>query len=354
MVDTIQIRRIPVEKSRLSTVDFSNIAFGQVYSDHMFTADYVEGQWRDFTIRPYGQLSLWPGTCGLHYGQSVFEGLKAYKNDAGEVLVFRPEMNARRLSISAERMCMPQLPEEIFMASLTEVLRADGDWVPSLPDTSLYIRPFMFATDEYIGLKPSRSYKYILFTCPVGQYYSRPVKVKIETKFSRTVAGGTGFAKAAGNYAGSLYPPRLGQEQGYDQLIWTDGKAHRFIEEAGTMNIMFLIDGVLVTAETQDTVLKGITRDSVLTLAREWGVPVEERPVEVHEVVDAARSGRLLEAFGTGTAATITSIANIGYEGKDFSLPPLTDKSLCARLRAALESIKTGRAEDKYGWIYKV
>jgi branched-chain amino acid aminotransferase len=320
----------------------------------MFTADYVNGQWDNLSVQPYAHLQMLPGTCVLHYGQSVFEGLKAYRNDQGDVLVFRPEMNARRLNASAERLCIPTLPEEIFMAGLNELLQIDRDWVPNLPETSLYIRPFLFATDEYIGLRPSDNYKFIIFTCPVGAYYSKPVKVKIETHFSRTVEGGTGFAKAAGNYAGSLYPARLAQQKGYDQLIWTDGKAHEYIEEAGTMNLMFVIGDTLVTASPKDTILRGINRDSVLTLARDWGVKVEERPVSVREIVDAAKSGQLREAFGTGTAATITSIELVAYEEEEYMIPELNENSLTNRFLHELDAIKTGRKVDKYGWVYKV
>ncbi len=354
MVATLKISRKQVEKSRITEVDFSEIVFGRVYSDHMFTADYVNGQWNNFSLQPYAHMKMLPGTCVLHYGQSVFEGLKAYRNDKDEVVVFRPEMNARRLNLSAERLCIPTIPEEVFMEGLTELLRMDRAWVPGLSETSLYIRPFLFATDEYIGLRPSENYRFIIFSCPVAAYYSKPVKVKIETHYSRTVEGGTGYAKAAGNYAGSLHPARLAQQKGYDQLIWTDAKTHEYIEEAGTMNLMFVIDDTLVTAAPKDTILKGITRDSVMTLARDWGIPVEERPVSVEEVVDAAKSGRLKEAFGTGTAATITRIELIGYKDADYHLPVLGTGSLASRFLQALDDIKTGKMEDRHGWIYKI
>jgi len=354
MVETIKIDRRLRAQSLLEKVDFDNITFGKVYSDHMFVADYIQGEWQNFAIQPYDYLKFLPGTAALHYGQSVFEGLKAYRNKGNDVLVFRPDMNQKRLNISAERMCIPSVPEEIFMGGLTELLRIDRDWVPRGTDKSLYIRPFIFAVDEYIGLKPSENYKFIIFTCPVGAYYSRPVRVKIETHYSRTVEGGTGYAKAAGNYAGSLYPARLAQQKGYDQLIWTDGKTHQYIEEAGTMNIMFMIDDTLVTSETLDTVLKGITRESVLTLARDWGYQVEERQVSVEEIVAAVKSGRLKEAFGTGTAATITSISMIGFDGQDYVLPEITDDAFSKKALNELNAIKTGAKEDTYGWVYKV
>ncbi len=354
MSSAIKISVKTVAESYLSRVNFDHIDFGKVYSDHMFIADYYNGQWQDFRIEPYDLLCFTPGSAILHYAQTIFEGLKAYKDVQGEISVFRPEMNARRLNISAERMCIPQLPEEIFMEGMTELLRLDRDWVPDKPDTALYIRPYIFALDEYIGIRPSDNYKFIIFTCPVGAYYSKPLKVKIETKFSRSVQGGTGYAKAGGNYAASLYPAKLANQMGYDQLIWTDGATHSYVEEAGTMNVMFIIDGTLVTAETGDTILGGITRDSVLTIARDWGMNVEERPVPVTEIVGALEQGTLTEAFGTGTAATIANIEVIGYEGEDYPIPAPGEDSFSTRILNELNDIKTGVREDTRGWIYKI
>lgn len=354
MTDTIKINIQPVTSSRLSQTDFTNIEFGKEYSDHMFISDYYNGRWQDFRIEPYDMLSFTPGSAILHYGQSVFEGMKAYKNDMGEVLVFRPEMNFKRLNQSAERMCIPQVSEEIFMNGLTELLHLDKNWVPDLPNTSLYIRPYIFALDEYIGIRPSDNYKFIIFTCPVGAYYSKPLKVKIETKYSRAVQGGTGYAKAAGNYAGSLYPAKLAQEKGYDQLIWTDGSSHQFIEEAGTMNVMFMKGNKLITADTGDTVLRGITRDSVLTIAKEWGIEVEERKISVTEIVDNLKNGEITEAFGTGTAATIATIELIADDEQDYTIPPPGPDSFSTKVFAELDSIKTGKKEDLHGWVYKV
>lgn len=354
MVDTIKIEKRLLSGSRLPSVDFSNIPFGRVYSDHMFQAEYLGDEWSQLRIEPYAHLQLLPGTTVLHYGQSIFEGLKAYKTAEGGIAVFRPEMNARRFNISAERMCIPPVPEELFLGAMTELLRIDRDWVPALPGTSLYIRPYAFACDEYIGLRPSSQFRFIIFTCPVGSYYSKPVKVRIETHYSRTVEGGTGFAKAAGNYAASLYPARLAQQAGYDQLIWTDAKTHQYIEEAGTMNIMFVIGDTLLTAETGDTVLRGITRDSVLTLAREWGMKTEVRKVAVQEVVEAIRAGTLVEAFGTGTAATVTSISLISYQGNDYELPPVGPQSFSQRVLRELDDIRLGHIEDRHGWMYRI
>lgn len=354
MIDTIAIDIQKATHSKLSDVDFSNIQFAKVYSDHMFISNYRNGNWSDHRILPYGNLSVSPATPAIHYGQSIFEGMKAYRSLEGELLLFRPLDNLKRLNISAERMCMPELPEEIFMEGLNELVKLDSEWVPGLDGTSLYIRPFVFSADEYIGIRPSDDFDFMIITCPVGAYYSKPVRVKIETHYTRAAEGGTGYAKAGGNYGGSLYPAKLGQEQGYDQLVWTDSKEHKYIEESGTMNVLFLIDDTLITAPAGDTILNGITRDSVLTLARDWGVKVEERKVTVEEVVDAARSGRLKEAFGAGTAATIAHIATIGHDGVDYDLPAVETRDFSNKVLSELDAIRTGRAEDKFGWLHRV
>jgi branched-chain amino acid aminotransferase len=354
MIDTLSIDIRETANSRIKEVDFANIPFGKVYSDHMFIADYDGKQWSKLRIQPYEHLKLSPANSALHYGQSVFEGMKAYKNEAGEVLIFRPKANFERLNKSAERMCIPPLPEDVFMSGLTELLKLDQAWVPETPNTALYIRPFIFATDEFIGIRPSDTYKFIIFTCPVGSYYTEPVRVKIETRYSRAVEGGTGAAKAAGNYAASLYPARQAQMQGYHQLVWTDARTHEYIEESGTMNIMFLIGDTLITSPTGDTILSGITRNSVLTLAREWGYKVEERKISVKEVVEAIEKGNLKEAFGTGTAATIAHIALINHQEIDYTLPPMEDRTFSNRVLQELDNIKTGRSEDKWDWVYKV
>jgi branched-chain amino acid aminotransferase len=335
-------------------VDFNNIAFGKHYSDHMFIADFVDGQWSNYRIVPYDYLRMSPANATLHYGQTIFEGLKAYKSAQGEGLIFRPDANAKRFNRSAIRMCMPEIPEEVFLNGLTELVRLDAGWIPDRPGTSLYIRPFMFAADEYIGVKPSETYKFMIFTSPVGSYYNKPVKVKIETHYVRAAEGGIGFAKTAGNYAASLYPAKLAAQQGYDQLIWTDSKIHTYIEEAGTMNIMLVIDDVLVTPPTSGTILEGITRDSILTLARDWGMKVEERKVSVDEIMTSIRSGTLKEAFGAGTAATVAHISAIGHEGTDYDLPPIEERKFSNKILRTLEDLKHGRIEDTFGWIVKV
>ena len=351
----LQISITKAERSKLSEVDFNNIEFGKVYSDHMLVADYIDGAWRDCRIVPFEHMELSPATSALHYGQSIFEGLKAYRSEQEDkILVFRPDENFHRLNKSAVRMCMPEITQEIFMDGLFQLIDLDKNWVPNVPGCSMYIRPFMFATDEYIGLKPSENYRFVIFTSPVGSYYSEPVKVKIETHFTRASHGGTGFAKTAGNYAASLYPAKLAQQAGYHQLIWTDAVEHKYIEEAGTMNVMFIIGNTLRTAPTSDSILPGITRKSVLHLAQEWGLEVKEEPVLIQEIIDAIQDGTLKEAFGVGTAATIAHLSLIGYEGTDYNLPPIEGREFSNKVLKELEDLKRGRKTDSYNWIFKV
>ena len=353
MLQTIDIPITRAATSKLNQVNFDNIQFGQVYADHMFAAHYSGHEWTNLRITPYGDMPFTPALAALHYGQSIFEGIKAYKSAEGEAILFRADKNAARFNASAKRMCMPEVPEEIFMNGIGELLKLDKAWIPDRPGTALYIRPFMFAADEYIGVRPSETYTFCVFTGPVGGYYSKPVRVKIEQEFVRAAEGGVGFAKTAGNYAASLYPAQLAREQGYDQLIWTDSKTHRYIEEAGTMNIMLVMDGTLVTPPTGTTILNGVTRDSILALASDWGMPVEERPVEVAEIIKAIEQGKLQEAFGAGTAATVAHIAAIGHEGTDYELPPVAERKFSNKALAALDDIKYGRAEGPQGWVKK-
>ncbi len=354
MTDTLDIQITETQSSKLSQIDFNKLAFGKTFSDHMFVADYENGEWKNFQIIPYQELSISPANAALHYAQSIFEGLKAHRNADGDILIFRPEENAKRLQRSAIRMCMPPVPTELFMEAIDQLIKLDQKWVPSETGTSLYIRPFQFATDPFIGVRPSETYKFIVLTGPVGGYYSEPVKVKIEKHFTRAVRGGVGAAKTAGNYAASLYPAKKAQEQGYHQLVWTDGQTHEFIEESGTMNIMFIVDGKLITPPTSDSILEGITRESALTLARDWGLDVEERPIKVTELIDAIEKGTLTEAFGIGTAATVSHIRTIGYEDMDYELPPIESRKISNRILEALTQIKMGQSEDKFGWIRKI
>jgi branched-chain amino acid aminotransferase len=341
-------------RSRISEMDLKNLQFGKHFSDHMFVAEYADGEWKSAQILPYGKMEISPSTSAFHYGQAIFEGMKAYRDDSGSVNLFRPDANWRRLNISAERMAMPIVSEELFMQGLAQLIRLDSAWVPAEKGTALYIRPFMISTDEYIGVKPSDTYKFIILTSPVGAYYNAPVRVLVETNYIRAVEGGIGYVKAAGNYGRSLFPTKLAQQRGYQQIIWTDARNHRFLEESGTMNAMFMIDDILITPPLGDTILAGITRDSVLTLARDWGYRVQERKISIDEVVDAHKKGTIQEAFGTGTAATIAHISGIGYEGKDYELPPVEERIFSNRVASELEGIKKGRLEDKHNWVYKI
>lgn len=354
MTDTLQIEIHPIEKSRIDTVDFDNLVFGRTFADHMLVIDYKDGAWQTPQIVPYGPITFSPAMMSLHYGQAIFEGMKAYKNAAGEVLVFRPQANLNRLNQSAVRMCMPEIPENMFMEGLTELLRLDAAWIPAKPGCSMYIRPFMFSTDEYVGVTPSKTYRFIIFNCPVGSYYTKPLRVKVETQYIRSAQGGVGFSKNAGNYGGSLYPTKLANDAGYDQIIWTDAATHQYVEEAGTMNLMFVIGDTLVTAPTGDTILDGITRRSVIAVAKDWGMKVEERQLAVAELIEGIKNGSVKEAFGAGTAAVIAPISTIGFEGVDYELPASPVDAFSKRIYNEINNIRLGNIEDTRGWVYKV
>ena len=353
MLSTQTIHIEKTSTSRLPQVDFSNLEFGQTFSDHMFVADYANGEWQTPEIVPFQNFSLSPANPALHYGQAIFEGLKAYKNEDGEISIFRPEANLRRLNISADRLCMPAFPEEVFMEGLKELLRLDTDWIPTTAGSSLYIRPFMFATGEFLGVRPSDTYRFAIITCPVNAYYSSPLRVKVEETYARAVEGGFGFAKAAGNYAGSLYPAKKAAEEGYHQLLWTDGKTHQYFEESGTMNLMFIINNTLITPALSTSILAGVTRDTIIQIAKDKGLPVEERKVSVAEVMEAAQNGTLQEAFGCGTAAVISHIETIGYRGTDYQLPPVANRQYSPALAQELNDIRTGKKADVHGWVVK-
>jgi branched-chain amino acid aminotransferase len=343
-----------ISTSRINEIDFDNLSFGRSFADHMLVAEYADGAWQSVSIQPYGPLSYQPAMMSLHYGQAIFEGMKAYRSKEGEILVFRPEENFKRFNKSAARMCMPEVPEEIFLGGLKELLSLDKQWVPEKEECSLYIRPFMFATDEYVGVTPSTTYKFIIFNCPVGSYYSKPLKVRVETQYIRAAKGGVGFAKNAGNYGGSLYPTQLANKDGYDQIIWTDAATHQYVEEAGTMNVMFIIDGALVTAPTGDTILDGVTRKSVLQIAKDWGMKVEERQLSIKELVDGIKNGVVTEAFGAGTAAVIAPIKTIGFEGNDYELPDKKESDFSSKVFKEINQIRLGEIADTRNWIWKV
>ncbi len=354
MTETIDIKITRTTKSRVNEQDVNNVPFGKCFSDHMFVAEYANGKWNKASIQPYGNVPMSLSISALHYGQAIFEGMKAYKNEKGEVALFRPMANLNRLNVSALRMAMPEVPEDLFLNGLNELLKLDKEWIPTSETGSLYIRPFLFATDEAIGVRPSETYKFVIITCPAGKYYVEPVKVMIEQNYIRAVEGGVGYIKTAGNYGRSLYPTRLAQEKGYQQVIWTDARTHEYVEESGTMNLMFVINDVIITPQLSDTILSGITRDSVLSLARDWGMKTEERKISIKEVIQAIESGTLQEAFGTGTAATIAQIIGIGKEEKHYELPPVESRKFSLKVDEALRNIRKGRSIDKFNWMYTV
>lgn len=354
MIANADIKIEKTTESRVNEFDVNNVPFGKCFSDHMFIAEYANGKWEKSYIQPYKDMPMSYAMSALHYGQAIFEGMKAYKNETGEVSVFRPLENFKRLNKSAIRMAMPEVPEEIFMGGLTELLKLDSAWVPTSETGSLYIRPFLIATDEAIGVKASDTYKFVIITCPAGKYYTEPIKVLIETNYIRAVQGGVGFVKAAGNYGRSLYPTKLAQQKGYQQVIWTDGATHSFLEESGTMNLMFVIGDTIVTPALSDTILDGITRKSVLALARDWGMNVEERKISIQEILEAHKQGQIKEAFGVGTAATIAQIVGIGYKEDFMPLPPVEERKFSTKVDETLRNIRKGKVEDKFDWMFKI
>jgi branched-chain amino acid aminotransferase len=343
-----------VKKSRVSEIDFSNIQFGKNFSDHMFIADYYDGEWRDARIIPFGNMSIHPATFALHYGQSIFEGLKAYKSADGITQIFRPDKNWERLNKSAFRMAMAEVPRELFFKALDTLVTLDHNWIPNTEGGSLYIRPFMFATDEYVGIKPGEKFRFIIFTSPVSTYYSAAVKVLITDKYVRAVKGGVGTAKAAGNYAATMYPVKLAREEGFDQILWTDPFEFKWVQEIGTMNVFFQFNDIVATPTLEEgTILDGVTRDSLIQLMRDRGITVEERRINVDEIFDNYHKGTLKDAFGSGTAATVAPIGLIGYKDKKYDFPDNPNR-LCYDLKRELEDIKYSRVDDRHHWVHKV
>ena len=349
----INIEVTKVSTSRINDVDFENLSFGQIFSDHMLLCTYKNGTWDTPKIVPYQPLSLDPSTKIFHYGQAIFEGLKAYKDANNDVFLFRPEDNSKRLNISAKRMAIPELPEGYFIEGLKALLHVDKDWIPTQEGSSLYIRPFIFASGQGFHASPSDEYTFIIATAPSGPYFSGNVTVLIEEHYSRSANGGVGYAKAAGNYAGQFYPTQLAVEKGYNQVIWTDDNTHEYIEEAGAMNIFIRINDTLITSPTSDRILDGITRKSIIAIAKDEGIQVEVRKITVTEVVEAAKNGSLKEMFGAGTAAVISPISGFGFKNKDYELPDL-ENSYASKLKKRITDIQTNKAEDTFGWRVKV
>lgn len=350
--------KITVERTKnsgLSEIDFNNLPFGRHFADHMFIADYYDGNWHDCRIVPFGNFSVHPALSALHYGQAIFEGIKAEKDPEGNPIIFRPGKNVNRFNISADRMAMPEVPEELFMNAVDKLVSLDEKWIPNTPNSSLYIRPYMFATEEFVGIKPAERFRFAVFTSPVGAYYNRPVKVFIHDKYVRAFPGGVGYAKCAGNYGAAMMPAREIQRMGYDQILWLDGIHHRYLQEIGTMNVFAIIDGVIITpALDQGTILDGVTRDSIIRLAENEGYTVQERDISIDELVNAYHEGKLEDMFGTGTAAVVSHIGEFHYKGENYELPAVETREMSNKLKSRLISIKSGLAEDVFRWLHTV
>jgi branched-chain amino acid aminotransferase len=342
-----------VERSKLNDINLENIPFGKYFTDHMLEVDYEDGEWKTPEIKPYQPLLMEPSLAAIHYGQSIFEGIKAYKNPQGEPYIFRPADNFSRFNISAERMQMPQVPEHIFMDGMKLLIEMDSNWIPNKEDHALYIRPFMFSTDEMIGVRPSEKYKFMIILSPTGPYYSTPMRIYVEEQYVRAVPGGIGYAKAAGNYGAAMFATAEAKKKGYDQVLWTDAFEHKYVQECGTMNVFFIIGNTAITPDLEaGTILAGVTRDSVIALLKEMGFNVEERPLSIDDVIDAHKAGLLYEVFGTGTAATISMIKELRY--KDYVMEFDTNAWKTApEIKSRLNDIRYGKREDTYGWMVK-
>lgn len=347
----IDIRK--VEKSRVDQVDFDNLVFGNIFTDHMFECDYKDGVWHNPTIRPYGPLTLSPAAKVFHYGQAVFEGMKAFKDDEGKIWLFRPEENYKRINKSSKRLAIPEFPEELFAEALTTLVRIDEEWVRPGQGNSLYLRPFVIATQPNVGASPSSQYKFMIIMSPAQAYYTGAVKVEIAEHYSRSANGGVGAAKAAGNYAAQFFPTELARKKGFQQIIWTDANSHEYLEEAGTMNVFFRVNDKLLTAPISDRILDGVTRKSVIALAKQDNIAVEERRVPISEIVEASKNGSLKEIFGAGTAAVISPVSAFSFQEKLYNLPD-QDDSYSARFKKELMDIQQNRSEDPFGWRFEV
>jgi branched-chain amino acid aminotransferase len=354
MIEAIDISITKTKRSKLQDINLENIPFGKYFTDHMLVADYINGVWINVEIKPFQPLMMEPSLVALHYGQAIFEGMKAYKDRQGNAFIFRPQDNFQRFNTSAVRMCMPEVPEEIFIEALRQLIEIDKDWIPGKENHSLYIRPLMFASDVTLGVKPSDTYKFITMLSPTGPYYAEPMKIAVEEKYTRAAPGGVGFSKNAGNYGGSMLAAAIARQNGYDQVLWTDAFEHRWLQEVGMMNVFFIINGVVVTPSLNNgCILAGVTRSSAITLLEEMGLKVEERKINIDELLIANKNGVLNEAFGTGTAATIAMIKELKYKDEvmQFNIDQWKTAPL---LKKWITDIREGRREDKYGWMWKV
>ncbi len=351
----IKITRTQTPKEK---PDQNKLGFGKIFTDHMFIMNYTEGKgWHDPRIEPYHNLELSPASMVFHYGQEMFEGLKAYRGADGKARLFRPDMNGKRTNDTNKRLCIPELPVEDFVEAVKAVVKVDEDWIPTAPSTSLYIRPFIIATDDFLGVAPSKTYMFIIILSPSGAYYESglaPVGIWIEDDYVRAVKGGIGFAKTGGNYAASLAAQVKAHDGGYSQVLWLDGVERKYIEEVGAMNIFFKIDGKVVTPALSGSILPGITRNSVITLCKDWGLEVEERKISVDELIEAQKSGKLEECFGSGTAAVISPVGTLRYKDDVMQIGSGETGALSQKLYDTVTGIQNGTVEDKFGWVVNV
>ncbi len=350
---TIEKTKSPKQKP-----DQNNLEFGRYFTDHMFIMDYTEGKgWHDPRIVPYAPVELDPSTMIFHYGQAIFEGLKAYRTKDGRILLFRPSKNMERVNISNDRLCIPPIDIDFCVEAVKTLVKLEKDWIPSAEGTSLYIRPFIISTDPYLGVRPSKTYKYIVILSPVGAYYPEginPVKIYVESNYVRAVKGGIGFAKTPGNYAASLKAQMEAKEKGYTQVLWLDGVEKKYIEEVGTMNVFFKINGEVLTPSLEGSILSGITRDSALNLLRLWGIKVSERRISIQEIYEAHAKGTLEEAFGTGTAAVISPIGELNWNGNKILVNNGEIGDLSSRLYETITGIQSGKIPDKMNWTVEI
>ena len=353
-MEAIAKRILPRAQRRFRPVDESALGFGDIFSDHMFCLDYHNGAWGRARIEPFGPLVMSPAAMCLHYGQEIFEGLKCYRRGDGSLALFRPEANFARLNRSARRLCIPPLDEEFCLAALKELLLIDQDWVPRDRESSLYVRPFVIATEPHLGARPANEYMFLIITGPVGPYYASgfaPIKIYVEPQYTRAAQGGLGEIKTGGNYAASLFAAEEAHRQGFSQVLWLDPKEHKYVEEVGSMNMFFILDGEVVTPPLSGTILGGITRDSVLTLARDWGLKAAERPVDIDDLLEAGRNGRLTEAFGTGTACVVSPVGWLSYKGREFAVGEGGIGSLTRRFYDEILGLQYGDRPDPYNWV---
>ncbi len=342
-----------VKKSRVSKIDFKHLPFGQICTDHMYVADYENGQWHKGKILPLSTFDIHPANLALHYGQSIFEGMKASKHLDGTPMLFRVDKHVERMNASAVRMCMPTIPAAMFTEAVTELVRLESAWIPPQEGSALYIRPFMFATEEYVGVRPSSKYKFVIFTCPVGPYYSKPVSLRAESQYVRACPGGVGEAKTAGNYAASLFPAKEANDAGYDQVMWMDPYEFKYIQEVGTMNIFFVIGKKIYTPALNGAILKGITRDSIIQILRSQGREVVETDLSINKVLKAHKKGKLKEVFGSGTAAVVSMVNKIAYKDQQITLDSSKYK-IAPKLKAIIDGIRVGKVEDSFNWTHRV